>query len=93
MDIKDDAAMRGLVLGVLYASKEHNSVLVKPASFSPPMTMREILHIGREFKDAGIIKASPSNNGDGYFMRISVHGQAVWTGREVSSLEIDVPPM
>ena len=93
MKIKDDAAMRGLVLAVLYAGKDHSSVKIKPGSFSPPMSMRDIGRIGREFKDANLIKGSPSDNGDGYFMRISVHGQAVWEGNARTELDISgLPP-
>jgi hypothetical protein len=95
MEIKDDAAMRGLVLGVLYAGKDHSFVKVKPDSFSPPMTMRDIGIISREFKNATphpLIIGSPSKNGDGYFMRISVHGQAVWEGNAHTELDISGLP-
>jgi hypothetical protein len=92
MNFTDDPAMRGLVLGFLYASKEHNWTLVKPEKFNPPMKMGDIARIGRELKEAELIKGQPSNNGDGYFMQISAHGHAVWEGREDSPLEIEVPP-
>jgi hypothetical protein len=93
MEIKDDAAMRGLVLGLLYAGKEHSFVLVKPESFTPPMEKRDIRRIGFEFKDADLIKGTPSDNGDGFFMRISVHGQAVWEGNAHTELDISgLPP-
>jgi hypothetical protein len=56
------------------------------------MKMGDIARIGRELKEAELIKGQPSNNGDGYFMQISAHGHAVWEGREDSPLEIEVPP-
>src|ERR1035438_8516185 len=83
--------MRGLVLGLLYANRNQNWTNAKPESFSPPLTKREIHLIGRDFHEADIIKDCPSDYGDGYFMRISLHGQAVWTGKETSSLDIYIP--
>jgi hypothetical protein len=88
---KDEAAMRGLVLGLLYANRNHNWTNAKPESFSPPLTKQEIHLIGRDFHEADIIKGYPSDHGDGYFMRISLHGQAIWTGKGTSSLDIYIP--
>ena len=88
MEIKDDAAMRGLILGALYVGKERKMVLVRSDNFSPPMAMCDIFRIGCEFRDDELIIGVPSKNGNGYFMRISVRGKAVWEGREDSKLEI-----
>ena len=92
MNIKNEAETRGVLLSLLYANKDHSWATVKPGCFSPPIAKREILCIGRDFHKAGLIEEFPLDNGDYYFMRISLLGQAVWEGRAQSLLEIDVPP-
>ena len=53
---KDDAGLRRELLDVLYAGKDRRFVLVKPDSFSPLITMRDIFRLGCEFKEAEILK-------------------------------------
>jgi hypothetical protein len=92
MNIKDDAAMRGLILGKLYEGKENNRVLVKPEHFEPPIEMRDILRIGYEFKDAKLIKRGPTNMGNGIAMCISAIGQGVWEGQGHTVLDVSGLP-
>jgi hypothetical protein len=94
MDTKNEAAMRGALLSLLYRERGHSWATVKPDDFAPPWTMQEIFYFGREFHGASppLIKDFPDEDRGGYLMRISEHGKLVWEGRENTSLDIEGLP-
>lgn len=95
MDTKNEAAMRGLLLSLLYRERHHNWAAVKPDDFAPRWTMQDILYFGREFHGTSppLILDFPSADGlGGYPMRISEHGKLVWEGRAQTSLDIEGLP-
>ena len=95
MDTKNDAAMRGTLLSLLYRERFHDWAEVRPESFEPPWTMQEVFYFGREFHAVSpqLILDFPSENGrGGYVMRSSEHGKSVWEGRECTSLDIEGLP-
>jgi hypothetical protein len=91
MNMTNTADIRGLILGFLY---EHgfNGAVVRPDSFSPPMNPKDIFDVGVYFHQDNIIKEFPADTNYGYFMQITLRGQAIWEGKQEPTLDITIPP-
>jgi hypothetical protein len=92
MNIKHEEICQGALLTLLYEKRSEKYAYVKPNDFSPPITMQDIGRFGRRFYDAKLIKDPPMEHTEGYFMSISLHGEAVWEGREASLLNLEGLP-
>lgn len=91
MNVKNEADSRGLILGLLYENG-YGGVVVEPNNFAPPMDRHVIFNVGSYFHKDGIISDFPSDTGTGYFMQITLRGQAIWEGRQEATLDVAIPP-
>lgn len=92
MSDTNDGEVRGLILAVLYDNRKRHHVVLKPELFTPPISKHEIFCTCIDFRDVGLIKGNPSNNGDGYVVVPTVLVRSVWEGHYEVPLDIDLPP-
>ena len=92
-DIRNEAELRGSLLTFLYERRKPPWANVKPDSFSPPWTEKDITYYDSEFHKDGLTQEYPSRDGrGGFWIRISDRGKLVWERRAHSDLDIDLPP-